>query len=88
MSSSCVVQVSGPMPTTAPPRKNLPKTIRIRAWMIATIKNLRTLILPAILTLLVIACGDEPSPYHIGAEEDGVVLFSGLASSPDIANAL
>ena len=56
--------------------------------MIATIKNLRTLILQAILTLLVIACGDEPSPYRIGAEEDGVVLFSGLAGNPDIANAL
>ena len=72
-----------------PPRKMLsPKTIKIRACMIATIKNLHTLILPAILTLLVIACGDEPSPYRIGAEKDGVVLFSGLAGNPDIANAL
>ena len=59
--------------------------------MIATIKNLLTLILPALLALLVIACGsgkDEPGPYRIGAEEDGVVLFSGLATNPEIANAL
>ena len=110
-------------------------------------KTLASLILPAILALLVIACGggeDEDAPYRIGvmesltgagetygtvalqskqmaldeinaadgingrmlefvvedskcgamlrvaplAEKDGVVLFSGLVSSPDIANAL
>ena len=56
--------------------------------MIATIKNLHTLILPARLALLVIACGGEPGPYRIGAEADGVVPFSGLAGNPDIANAL
>ena len=56
--------------------------------MITTIKKLTTLILPAILALLVIACGDEPSPYRMGVEKDGVVLFSGLAGNPDIANAL
>ena len=74
--------------TPTPQERIFPKTIRIRAWMIASIKNLPTLILPARLALLVIACGDEPGPYRIGAEEDGVVLFSGLASNPDIANAL
>ena len=56
--------------------------------MIATIKNLPTLILPARLALLVIACGGEPGLYRIGVEEDGVVLYSGLAGNPDIANAL
>ena len=56
--------------------------------MIATIKNLPTLNLPARLALLVIACGGEPGPYRMGVEEDGVVLFSGLAGNPDIANAL
>ena len=78
-----------PSPHPPPPTKHFSaKTIRIRAWMIATIKNLPTLILPARLALLVIACGDEPGPYCIGAEADGVVLFSGLAGNPDIANAL
>ena len=78
------------MPLAAPTSQERisPKTIRIRAWMIATIKNLPTLILPARLAQLVIACGDEPGPYRIGAEEGAVVLFSGLAGNPDIANAL
>ena len=57
--------------------------------MIATIKKLPIITLPALLALLVIACGGgEPETYRIGVEADGVVLFSGLASSPDIANAL
>ena len=56
--------------------------------MIVTIKNLPTLNLPARLALLVIACGGEPGPYHMGVEEDGVVLFSGLAGNPGIATAL
>ena len=113
--------------------------------MIATIKKLPIITLPALLALLVIACGSgEPDTYRIGvmesltgpgetygtvaqqskqialdeinaaggidgrmlelvvedskcgamlgvaplAEKDGVVLFSGLASNPDIANAL
>ena len=76
-------------PIPPPPTKHIfLKTITIRACMMTTIKKFATLILPTRLALLVIACGDEPGPYRIGAEEDGVVLFSGLASSPDIANAL
>ena len=75
-------------PTPTPQERISPETIKIRACMIATIKNLRTLNLPARLALLVIACGGEPGPYRMGGEEDGVVLFSGLAGNPDIANAL
>ena len=51
-----------------PPIKIFPQTIKIRAWMMPTIKklSLALLILPL---LIILACATEPDPYRIGVME-------------------